>query len=301
MKNGKRGGEMHPNPNQKKDRFTRLLLVGILLISLVVVFDVRTSTIRYSVQSITREMIAPMQKWSTEVLTWWKDMYDTIQSFRTLKDENAQLREHNTLLLQAYSRLEALEAENQRLREMVQYKDKNLQYEIAVAKIIGWPNSNWSSRYILDLGSSDGINVGMIAVSNQGVLGKITHVTENTAELMLLTDELAAVGARVLPGGYLCIVSGQGSNAATLKLSLLPGLAEIHVGDAVVTSGLGELYPEGLSIGRIVKIDSASSGMHQTAEIELTEQFSSLYEVMILYNIKPTQVYPQTPIEEAKP
>ena len=281
---------MNPNPNQKKDRFTQFLVVGVLLISLIVAFDLRTSTVSQSIQGITREVMAPMQKWSVDVFTWWKDMFDTIQNFRTLKDENTLLREHNTLLLQAYSRLEALEAENNRLRDMVQFKEANLQYEIAIAQIIGWPNSSWSSRYILGLGSSDGIAVGMVAVSSQGVLGKIVYVTEHTSELMLITDELASVGARVLPGGYLSIVSGQGANVSTLKLSLLPGSAEVHIGDKIVTSGLSDLYPEGLTIGSIVKIDDQGTGMHQTAEVAPTVQFSSLYEVMILYNIQATEL-----------
>ncbi|GEM_PF-2107529 len=277
---------MNPNPNQKKDRFTQLLVVGVLLITLIVAFDLRTSSVSQSIQGITREVMAPMQKWSVDVFTWWKDMFDTIQNFRTLKDENVLLREHNTLLLQAYSRLEALEAENSRLRDMIQFKEENFQYEIAIAQIIGWPNSSWSSRYILGLGSNDGIAVGMVAVSSQGVLGKIVSVTENTSELMLITDELASVGARVLPGGYLSIVTGQGANVSTLKLSLLPGSAEVHIGDKIVTSGLSDLYPEGLTIGTIIKIDDQGTGMHQTAEVAPTVQFSSLYEVMILYNIQ---------------
>jgi len=289
------------HPNQKKDRFTQLLLVGVILVSLIVVFDLRTSTASQSIQSITREVLAPLQNWAGEVFTWWKDMFDTVQNFRSLKDENAQLREHNTLLLQAYSRLEALEAENNRLREMMKFGEENLQYEIAIAKIIGWPNSNWSSRYILGLGSTDGIAVNMVAVSSQGVLGKIVYVTEHTAELMLLTDELAAVGARVLPGGYLSIVSGQGANASTLKLSLLPGSAEIKIGDKVVTSGLSDLYPEGLTIGLITKIDDNKTGMHQTAEVDPAVRVSSLYEVMILYNIQSTKRPISTLPEEATP
>ena len=95
--------------------------------------------------------MAPLQDWSADVFSWWKDMFDTVQNFRTLKEENAALREHNTLLLQAYSRLETLESENRRLRDMIQYQEENLQYEITIAKIIGWPNTNWSSRYILNL------------------------------------------------------------------------------------------------------------------------------------------------------
>lgn len=292
---------MNPNPNQKKDRFTQFLVVGVLLISLIVAFDLRTSTVSQSIQGITREVMAPMQKWSVDVFTWWKDMFDTIQNFRTLKDENALLREHNTLLLQAYSRLEALEEENNRLRDMIQFKEENLQYEIAIAQIIGWPNSSWSSRYILGLGSRDGIAVGMVAVSSQGVLGKIVDVTEHTSELMLITDELASVGARVLPGGYLSIVSGQGANVSTLKLSLLPGSAEVHVGDKIVTSGLSDLYPEGLTIGSIVKIDDQGTGMHQTADVAPTVQFSSLYEVMILYNIQATELPVPSSQEEVTP
>lgn len=289
------------NPNQKKDRFTQLLLVGILLVSLIVVFDLRTSSVSQSIQSITREIVAPMQKWSTEVFTWWKEMFDTVQNFRSLKEENAQLKEHNNLLLQAYTRLETLEAENNRLREMMKFKEENLQYEIAIAKIIGWPNSNWSSRYILGLGSRDGIEVGMVSVSNQGVLGKIVQVTEQTSELMLLTDELAAVGARVLPGGYLSIVSGQGANASTLKLSLLPGTSEIKIGDKVVTSGLSDLYPEGLTIGFITKIDTNKTGMYQTAEVKPAVRVSSLYEVMILYKIQTTVQQVSTLPKEATP
>lgn len=141
----------------------------------------------------------------------------------------------------------------------------------------------------------------MVSVSNQGVLGKIIHVTEHTSELMLLTDELAAVVARVLPGGYLSIVNGQGANASTLKLSLLPGTAEIKIGDKVVTSGLSDLYPEGLTIGFITKIDANKTGMYQTAEVEPTVRATSLYEVMILSNFQSAEQPVISIPEEATP
>lgn len=277
---------MPPNFNQRKDLLSRLLIVGVILLLLIIAFDVRTSTISQRVQGVTREILAPIQKWSTDTMIWWRDAFETIRSFQLLKEENAELKEHNTLLLQAYSRLEAVEAENERLRSNLEYKKTNPQYEIIIAKIIGWPLAGRGGNFILGLGQKDGINQDMVAVTPLGVLGKIVNVTENTAELMLLTHELSFVGARVMPGGYLCVVNGQGAEISDLELTFLATEAEISVGDKVFTSGLSDFYPEGLSIGHIKEIQTETTGMHKTAIVEPTVSFSALFEVMVLADVK---------------
>ncbi|MCE5197097.1 MAG: rod shape-determining protein MreC [Negativicutes bacterium] len=274
------------NQTPKKDRFTLWIIAGVILLCLMIAFDVRTSSISSTVQGVTRDVLAPMQKWSAEILDWWRESVDTLRSLQTLKEENAELKEQNDLLLQAYSRMLTVEAENQRLQQMLDFKQTNLQYEIEIAKIIGWPASNWSSRYILGLGSKDGISKNMVAVSTSGLIGKIVQVTEATAELMLLTDELSSVGVRIQSSGCLGIVSGNGAQTPTLTMSFISSDAVVKEGDLVVTSGLSDIYPEGLVIGKVVRCAEEASGMHQTAEVEMISDFYSLYEVMILRNVQ---------------
>ncbi|HZW49630.1 MAG TPA: rod shape-determining protein MreC [Bacillota bacterium] len=276
------------NQNQppKKDRFALWIIVGVILLCLMIAFDVRTSSISSTVQGITRDVLAPMQNWSTDVLDWWRESVDTLRSLQTLKDQNAELKGQNDLLLQAYSRMLTVEAENQRLQQMLDFKQSRLQYEIEIAKIIGWPVSNWSSRYVLGLGSKDGIAKDMVAVSTSGLIGKIVQVTESTAELMLLTDELSSVGVRIQSSGCLGIITGNGAQTPTLTMSLITSNAVVKEGDLVVTSGLSDIYPEGLVIGKVISCTKEASGMHQTAEIEMISDFYSLYEVMILCNVQ---------------
>ncbi len=286
------------NQNQapKKDRFTLGIIAGVILLCLMIAFDVRTSSISSTVQGLTRDVLAPMQNWSAEVFDWWRESIETLRALQTLKDENIELKEQNDLLLQAYSRMLTVEAENQRLQQMLDFKQTNLQYEIEIAKIIGWPVSNWSSRYVLGLGSKDGITKNMVAVSTSGLIGKIVQVTETTAELMLLTDELSSVGVRIQSSGCLGIVSGNGAQTPTLTMSFISSDAVVKEGDLVVTSGLSDIYPEGLVIGKVVRCEEEVSGMHQTAEIEMITDFYSLYEVMILRNVQSVPTVPTNSI-----
>lgn len=276
------------NQNQppKKDRFALGISAGVILLCLMIAFDVRTSSISGTIQGITRDVMAPMQSWSAEILDWWRESVDTLRSLQTLKDKNAELKEQNDLLLQAYSRMLTVEAENLRLQQMLDFKQSNLQYEIEIAKIIGWPVSNWSSRYVLGLGKKDGIAKDMVAVSTSGLIGKIVQVTESTAELMLLTDELSSVGVRIQSSGCLGIVSGNGAQIPTLTMSFISSDAIVKEGDLVITSGLSDIYPEGLVIGKVISCKEEASGMHQTAEIEMISDFYSLYEVMILCSVQ---------------
>ena len=142
-------------PKQKKDLLTRLLVIGVIALLLVIAFDVRTSTISHRVQSVTREILAPVQKWSINTMTWWRDTFETIKSFQNIREENASLKEHNTLLIQAYSQLETVQAENERLRKDLEYKKQHPQYEIVIAKIIGWPLSGLDGNFMLGFGKKD--------------------------------------------------------------------------------------------------------------------------------------------------
>ncbi|NLN84300.1 MAG: rod shape-determining protein MreC [Firmicutes bacterium] len=283
-------------PKQKKDLLTRLLVIGVIALLLVIAFDVRTSTISHRVQSVTREILAPVQKWSINTMTWWRDTFETIKSFQNIREENASLKEHNTLLIQAYSQLETVQAENERLRKDLEYKKQHPQYEIVIAKIIGWPLSGRAGNFILGLGKKDGIDVDMVAVTPTGILGKIVHVTDNTAELMLLTNSSSSIGARIMPAGYLCVINGQGAEESDLKLTFLAIEAEIEIGDPVFTSGLSDFYPEGLAIGTIKEIEMDPSGMHKTALVEPSVSFSTIFEVMVLSDIK--EVEPIIPAKD---
>ena len=103
------------------------------------------------------------------------------------------------------------------------------------------------------MGSKDGIKRGFVALYNEGVLGRIEAVGRHTSQILLLTDYASRVPVLVGSKRFLAVVVGD--NSSLLKLTALPEGAEVSVGDYVSTSGHSGVYPPGLAIGTVTRID----------------------------------------------
>jgi rod shape-determining protein MreC len=126
------------------------------------------------------------------------------------------------------------------------------------ARVVGRSPTVWYSTVTIDHGSGDGIRVDDPVVAAQGLAGKITQTTPNTAQVTLITDADSAVTARVQPSGATGVVEPNVGNPNDLQLDFLERAAQIAEGQMVVTAGfstgdLGSIFPPGIPIGKITQ------------------------------------------------
>jgi len=233
----------------------RMVVAGLLLLAIIVgtgkVISITGwgKAVLFPVSSAGRELLAPFYKGVDAVASGTRGFLGDFSDNSALRQENEKLRQDLAQLEERVYLLQEQEMENQRLRELLNYKEaKSNNYSLALARVIGRDPSNWYKTIIIDQGLNQGIRVNMPVITHQGLVGTVIGVSANTSEVLLILDGEGAVGARIFetrvtPG----VIIGNGYSE-TLTMVHLPHNAEVEEGQTVVTSGLGRLYPKGIRI-----------------------------------------------------
>ena len=195
--------------------------------------------------------------------------------------------------------LSDLEAENEQLKSEVarltEYEDQantlsdllqlRSTYSLSstAARVIAQSTDSWSSTITIDKGSSSGLAVGMPVTSSTGVIGQVSECGPTTATVRLITDESSGVSAMVQSSR----AQGQlvGSADGTVRLTLVRTDQQVSVGDTVITSGLGGVYPKGLPIGTVSNVTKSSGAMYYDITVEPLSSADSLEEVLVITSL----------------
>jgi rod shape-determining protein MreC len=175
-----------------------------------------------------------------------------LQTRESLIEENAVLRENQLLLQARLQKLDALETENQRLRELLASSGQ-LQERVLIAEILSASQDPYRQQIVLNRGARDEVYKGQALVDAQGVLGQVVSVGPATSVALLLTDPNHGIPVEVSRTGLQTIALGRG-DGQSLVLPYLPGTADVKVGDVLVSSPLGGRFPAGYPVGAITEL-----------------------------------------------
>lgn len=269
----------------------RFLIGGILLCVLIVTLRIMSATGENNsalspVSGVIREVMQPIQTGITSATKQLSDFFAFFSDNKKLRQENEKMKQRITELEENLYDIQEKDLENQRLKELLGYKEEKIDnYQLLLAKIIGRSPNNWYTTITIDKGSNQGVKKDMPIVNHEGLVGRVINVTKNTAEVLLLLDSEGAVGGRVFenrvtPG----VVTGTGKEDS-LKMLHLPHDVPIEKGHTIVTSGLGEMYPPGIRIGTVTSVNLEPSGLIKTAIIKPAVDFSRLEEVFVILQV----------------
>lgn len=196
-----------------------------------------------------------------------------------LFDENQQLKQKTLKMEETLARLNEIEKENTRLKELLQASREN-PLPSQMARVIYHVPGNWYETLLVDKGKSAGIKENMVVLSTQGLIGKVVKVDQSSSLVRLITDpqmEISAINQRSRD-----VVILQGNYNKELKGKLIPPRADLQVGDMMVTSGLGGVYPKGVPIGTISWISRNDADPNPKIKTLLSADLNHLEEVLIL-------------------
>lgn len=209
-----------------------------------------------------------------------------------LVDENRALREALLLAQVRLNRMSALTAQNDRLKQLLDVQ-KDLGLGVQLAQLIDIDLDPFRHRVVLDAGSAQAIAVGQPVLDAFGVMGQVVEVLPNTSVAMLITDPTHAIPVMVARTGLRTIAYGTGS-IDRLQLPNIPISADVKVGDALVTSGLGGRFPAGFPVGEILQISNDESGMFAAAIARPAAALDRSGEVLLLQDL-PQPMGPPVP------
>ena len=228
-------------------------LVFFSLLSLLLLFlDARYQYLEFA-RSALSVLTYPLQRMVAAPGALWHQA-DSFLAFQgNLVRDNAQLRQQHNEDAAQLQQLQALQAENQHLRELLAVQQR-AGYSMQTAEIMYTERDIFKRKLFLDKGAQANVLAGQVVMDDSGVVGQVTRVYPWLSEVTLVTDRGHAVPVQVLRNGLRSVVFGSG-DTTMLALRYMPTSADIQAGDVLVTSGIDGTYPPGLPVARVSNIE----------------------------------------------
>ncbi|MDB5102018.1 MAG: rod shape-determining protein MreC [Cyanobacteria bacterium RYN_339] len=243
---------------------------------------------------VLTELFSPVQSAVQAVTNAFSGGVERVQNLKTLQEENDRLKRRIDDLEQTLDGRDEQGRENERLRDLLKLQVPPAAQPLIVARVVGRNPDNWYQRVIIDKGSDQGLKVDSAVADRRGLIGRVITVSPHTAMVTLVTDPtfgVSVLNTRTRSAG---VIMGQGDQWPTLRYLDQP--EKWKVGDRLITSGLGGTFPKGLSIGKIVKIRSASDMFYPELRVQPNVPLDKIEEALVL-----PPGMPEMPIPTPKP
>ena len=213
---------------------------------------------------------------------------DSVRNFfaalTTMQEENKKLKTEVETLSYANIQMAEIWAENQRLSNLLQYKNDAKNLKLQTAKVIGKNIGDIKDTVLINLGTNAGLRENMAVVNASGLVGIIDETYPDASRVLLITSPRCKAGGIVLRANsrVVGVVNGLAGGDAVLQMSNMARDADIVEGDIVVTSGFGGNHPGGLVIGTVSEVSLNVGGLLKQSKIVPTVDFGRLEEVMVV-------------------
>jgi len=261
-------------------RFIIFTLAALLLMALQLTGQLQ------SLRSAISFFMAPAQLGTTGAARSVTDAIEFLLELSTLRQRVNELEEINAALLAENFSLREVERENGEMRSLFQFAQTRPGLELRgaqiIARVIGQESTNFLDYIEVDLGATHNIDVGMPVVTEQGLVGRISEVNNVTSKVLLITDPSSAVNAILQSSRLNGII--QGTPNGDLLMDFIPQGPVFNVGEVVLTSSMGVLFPKGIPIGQVIERRQRDIDIFQQAVVRPSIDFSSLELVAIVTN-----------------
>jgi rod shape-determining protein MreC len=226
-------------------------------LAILLVLGLITADLRYQRLETTRSVLDALGGpiyWLANLplrLRDWSDLH--LQSRTRVLEENERLTRENLVLQGRSQQMAALQAENVRLRALLN-STAMLRDDVLVAELVGVSPDPGRQQLVLNKGAAEGVFVSQPLIDADGLMGQIVEVSENTSRALLITDATHSIPVQVNRNGVRAIAEGTGSLGA-LEIRHVSATTDIEVGDLLVTSGLGGRFPGGYPVAVVTEIE----------------------------------------------
>jgi rod shape-determining protein MreC len=255
--------------------FACIVLVSLLLITV----SIRYGKENLFFESVIVRIFSPAQNLLTQARTSISDLLDRYFFLTEVSRENDRLlKEVDQLNRRNSDLLEIIERQG-RIKKL-QKANKNGKLKSLAALVIGRDSTQWSKMIFIDKGTDDGIRGNVAVVTDAGIVGHTIHSTATTSKVLLITDSRSAVDSLFQDTRVPGVSTGTGEGLC--KVKFVPIDAELRVGDRVISSGLGGVFPRGWVVGTVVRTVKRKQGLFQDVVVAPGVDLSRLENVLVL-------------------
>ena len=229
-------------------------------------------------RTMTVTVLAPVQKG----ISWFHQLGDILAQNRRLRRLNTELALENQLLREA-------QLENVRLRQLLSFRERERLSAILLVEVIAREPDRQMNSILIGAGRDRDLRRNMPVVTSDGLVGKVVEVFPRTSLVQLLMDRNCPVSAMIRRTRISGLLTYRGGT--TFQLENVPWRMDVRENDEVISSGMGELFPKGLSLGRVIGVRSQERSLFKDITVEPSVDFNSLEEVFVI--IQPAEQPPE--------
>ena len=258
-----------------------LVIAALLAAGLAVISSLTGITVG---DMFVKGVLTPLRTGVSQLTDQAEKFYNYMFNYEALAAENEALKSELAQIQDDARDAASVQRENERLRDLLQLKENNEDYELVDGYIIGRSSVDWTSSFTVNRGTNSGVGVGMCAITANGeVVGLVTEAGTNYCVIKTVLDSSLEISATIASSGYSGMVLGgfTSDQAGYLRMDYLPSSAVIRNNDPVVTSG-STVYPRNLILGYVIDAGFNDTGVAKYAVLRPAADIDSLEQVFIL-------------------
>jgi rod shape-determining protein MreC len=254
--------------------FAAAVAVQLLLLA----FQVRRDRDVRLIQVWAAEVLTPVDRAGTTSIDWVGRVWEDYIDLHNARADNRRLQaEVNDLRLQV-DQLRGRAAEAGRLASLLSFRQSNPALPLLAARVIGASLAPASKVLYIDRGARDGVHKDMAVITPGGVVGKILEVFSSSSQVLLVTDRESGVGALLVGSRIEGVVKG--TDGPVLRMDYVENGEKIQKGEAVLTSGLDQIFPKDLPVGTVTTVSPGSP--FQRIELRPAAKLDRLEDVLVI-------------------
>ena len=242
-------------------------------------YSVRTPTFGSSLSGFVVWITAPIQEVQSSVVGFIDSSFARFNELSEAAENNLRLRQQNESLQAQLIKLNEYQLENERLRGLLNMAD-SLAIEGPVARVIGMSTEGWSKVVTIDKGSDAGVLVGNPVVAADGVVGRVIATSDRAAQILPIVDPKSSADGLLQQTRVRGVLEGGGLSGCSLRF--VNSRDRVTVGDMIVTSGFDGVFPPGLALGRVSRIENSLKDLFHQIDVEPAADFSRIEQVMVV-------------------
>lgn len=230
-------------------------------------------------QKVMIEMLAPLQRGTLSMKESVAYTFDHYVNIVNTSKENEELKKNLESLENSIFSLNEVKKENERLKQLLEF-GKEIPRKKVLAQVVSWDSSNEFKVLRINKGESHGLKVMSPVITMTGLVGYVYRLTPNYSDILTILDQnnrIDSIVARTRTHGIV-----EGHSGFTCQLKYVSRTEKLELNDIIITAGLGEIYPKGIKVGTITKIDKENFGITQKIEVTPSVDFHKLEEVVVL-------------------
>ncbi len=268
--------------SKRKSGIAGIIITVILLIILVFISNLKLNKLSY-IENAFSNIIMPIQSGITYLKNKLSGNDNYFVTIESLQEENERLKKANIELEEKLRELEIIEAENLTLKEYLSLTEQYKNYKTVPAYIINKDTSNYSSVFVINVGEKNGVKENMTVIAAEGLVGHVISVTADTAKVQTLIDSSNVVSATLENSKDNVICRGILENN-NLKATYISTDTVLTEGEKLYTSGMGGIYPKGIYIGTIQRINETKNITDRSFITQTGVDFKNLETVLVITN-----------------